>query len=144
MTQSLTFFTKSSEDTQEVGKEISKFIRPGDVVCLTGDLGAGKTTLMKGFSEAFAGIAPTEVTSPTFTYLHTYSGTQKIHHFDLYRLRSSDEFLKMGFHEFFSDDSICCIEWPDKIPEKLSFQKVSIDIAYISLEERQITFTRCL
>ncbi len=138
----LTFFTKSSEESQGVGKEIAKLIRPGDVVCLTGDLGAGKTTLMKGVSEALLGISPEEVTSPTFTYLHVYSGDQKIYHFDLYRLRSTEEFLALGFHEFFSKDSICCVEWPDKIPKELTLQKVSIDIAYLSLEERKITFTR--
>ena len=144
MTQSLTFFTTSSEDTQEAGKEIAKLIRPGDVVCLTGDLGAGKTTLIKGISKQLAEISPEEVTSPTFTYLHIYSGTQKIHHFDLYRLASSEEFLALGFHEFFSKSSICCIEWPDKIPKELSLQKVSIDSAYLSLETRKITFERHL
>src|SRR3989339_1046915 len=121
----LTFFTKSSEDTQEVGRTIAKLIRLGDVVCLTGDLGAGKTTLMKGFSQELADISPDEVTSPTFTYLHIYSGSQKIHHFDLYRLSSSTEFLSLGFDEFFSKDTICCVEWPDKIPPQLTFQKVS-------------------
>jgi tRNA threonylcarbamoyladenosine biosynthesis protein TsaE len=142
MTQSITFFTKSFEDTQKAGREIAKFIRPGDVVCLTGDLGAGKTTLMKGISKELAEISPEEVTSPTFTYLHIYSGTQKIYHFDLYRLASSEEFLALGFHEFFSESSICCIEWPDKIPKELRLQKVSIEIAYLSLETRKITFQR--
>ena len=142
MTSSLTFFTKSSEDTQEVGKQIAKLIKPGDVICLTGDLGAGKTTLMKGFSQEFAKIDPEEVTSPTFTYLHIYGSSQKIYHFDLYRLSTSEEFIALGFDEFLSDKNVCCVEWPDKIPEKLSYCKVSVDIAYLSLEERKITFRR--
>ncbi len=142
MGDSLSFFTKSSQDTQEAGREIAKLVMPGDVVCLTGDLGAGKTTLMKGLSQALARVSPEEVTSPTFTYLHIYSGSQKIYHFDLYRLPSSNEFLTLGFDEFFSEDSICCVEWPDKIPEQLKFQKVSIDICYTSSDERKITFRR--
>ncbi len=138
----LTFFTKSSEDTQEVGRTIAKLIRLGDVVCLTGDLGAGKTTLMKGFSQELAQISPDEVTSPTFTYLHIYSGAQKLYHFDLYRLSSSSEFIALGFHEFFSESNICCVEWPDRMPDELLLQKVAIEISYLSSEERKITFRR--
>lgn len=138
----LTFFTTSSEETQEVGKKIASLVKQGDVVCLTGDLGAGKTTLMKGFSKELAHIDPDEVTSPTFTYLHIYSGSRKIYHFDLYRLSTPSEFLSLGFHEFFSEQNICCVEWPDKIPENLSFSRVNIDIAYLSSDERKITFRR--
>jgi tRNA threonylcarbamoyladenosine biosynthesis protein TsaE len=144
MTKSISFFSESSEETQEAGRKIAKLISPGDVLCLTGDLGAGKTTLMKGLSQEFAQVNPEEVTSPTFTYLHIYSGTQKIHHFDLYRLESSKEFLMLGFDEFFSDDSICCVEWPNNIPEELQFRKVSIEITYASSNKRKITFRRSI
>lgn len=138
----LTFFTNSSESTQEIGREIAHYLKPGDVVCLTGDLGAGKTTLIKGIVQELSAINPLEVTSPTFTYLHIYSGLQKIYHFDLYRLSSPEEFLKSGFHEFLSQNEICCVEWPDKLPHSLCFEKVSIDIAYLSQEERKITLRR--
>ena len=142
MIESLIFLTNSSEDTQEAGEKIAAFLQPKDVVCLTGDLGSGKTTLMKGISYALAGIQPEEVTSPTFTYLHIYSGSQKIYHFDLYRLSSSLQFIDLGFHEFLSKDGICCIEWPNKIPEHLNLQRVLIDISYSSSEGRTITFRR--
>ena len=138
----LTFFTNSSEDTEKAGKKIAGLLKPGDVVCLTGDLGSGKTTLIKGIAQELSQIDPSEVTSPTFTYLHIYSGLQKIYHFDLYRLSSDEEFLKSGFHEFLYQNEICCIEWPDKLPPSLSFQKVSINIDYLSQEERKITLWR--
>lgn len=142
MNSSLVFFTNSSENTQKIGKEIATHLKSGDVVCLTGDLGAGKTTLIKGIVEQLTSTNPLEVTSPTFTYLHIYFGAQTIYHFDLYRLSSPEDFLKSGFDEFLYQNKICCVEWPNKLPTSLSFQKVSIDIDYLSQEERKITFRR--
>ena len=138
----LSFFTKSFEETQEVGKEISKLLKPKDVLCLTGDLGAGKTTFVKGIAQMLTGIDPEEVTSPTFTYLNIYLGKQNLYHFDLYRLPSSKDFLESGFHEFLNQNAICCVEWPDKIPSQILFQKVAVHIDYLSSEERKITFWR--
>ncbi|MBX9924426.1 MAG: tRNA (adenosine(37)-N6)-threonylcarbamoyltransferase complex ATPase subunit type 1 TsaE [Rhabdochlamydiaceae bacterium] len=142
MTGPLIFLTTSAEETQKAGREIAVLLKPGDVVCLTGELGAGKTTLIKGIAEKLGGINPLEVTSPTFTYLHTYPGSPPLHHFDLYRLASSEQFLSLGFTEFFGAGGICCIEWPEKIPQELSFSKVCIDLTYLSAQERNITFQR--
>lgn len=142
MIESFDFFTRSPEETQEVGKKIASFLKAGDVLCLTGDLGAGKTTLIKGISLEWANIPPQEVTSPTFTYFHMYCGTRPLYHFDLYRLSSNLQFCDLGFHEFLSRGAVCCIEWPDRIPTHLSFEKVLIDISYQSPEERLITFRR--
>jgi tRNA threonylcarbamoyladenosine biosynthesis protein TsaE len=138
----LVFLTKSAEETQKAGRDIADFLIPGDVVCLTGELGAGKTTLIKGIAEKLGGINPQEVTSPTFTYLHTYLGSFPLHHFDLYRLSSPEQFLSLGFSEFLGEGAICCIEWPEKIPGELFFSKVCIDLEYLSDHERTITFQR--
>ena len=146
MAEPLVFFTKSAEETQKAGREIAELLKPGDIVCLTGELGAGKTTLMKGIAEKLGGIDPQEVTSPTFIYLQTYSGSNTesppLYHFDLYRLSSKEQFLSLGFSEFFGKEGICCIEWPEKIPEEFLLSKVCIELAYLSNQERNITFQR--
>lgn len=142
MTDPLIFFTTSADETRKAGQEIAKLLIPGDVVCLTGELGAGKTTLIKGIAEKLGGISPQEITSPTFTYFHMYPGNPPLYHFDLYRITSPEQFLSLGFSEFLGKDGICCIEWPDKIPQELSFSKVCIDLTYLSAEGRNITFQR--
>jgi tRNA threonylcarbamoyladenosine biosynthesis protein TsaE len=142
MTEPLIFFTTSADETLKAGQEIAKLLNPGDVVCLTGELGAGKTTLIKGIAQQIAGIPPREVISPTFTYLHIYPGNPPLYHFDLYRLSSPEQFFSLGFPEFLGKTGICCIEWPDKIPEELSFSKIYVDLAYISAQERNIKFQR--
>jgi len=137
----LVFFTKTSEETLEIGKTISQLLKPKDVVCLTGDLGAGKTTLVKGIAKGLIEINPEEITSPTFTYLHIYSGPVPLYHFDLYRLPSCNDFLESGFHEFFYQEGICCVEWPDKLPPLL-FQKIAVHIDYLSSNERKISIRK--
>ena len=142
MKDPITFLTFSSTETEEIGQRIARLIQSGDVLCLTGDLGAGKTTLVKGIAKEYTGINASEVTSPTFTYLNIYSGLHHLYHFDLYRLSSPEEFIQAGFLEFLSTKDICCIEWPDRLPSNLPLQKVSIHMEYLSLEQRKITFQR--
>ena len=142
MKDPITFLTHSSNETEEIGKQIGRLLQSGDVLCLTGDLGAGKTTLVKGIAKECTGIDTKEVTSPTFTYLNIYSGSYDLYHFDLYRLSSPEEFIQAGFLEFLSTKGICCIEWPDRLPPHLSLQKISIHMEYLSLEQRKITFQR--
>jgi tRNA threonylcarbamoyladenosine biosynthesis protein TsaE len=89
------------------------------VVCLRGDLGAGKTQLVKGIVEGATSVLAEQVSSPTFVYLNVYPGPRTVYHFDLYRLHDCDEFLSMGFEEYLSAGGICCIEWPERILELL-------------------------
>ncbi|MES2199957.1 MAG: tRNA (adenosine(37)-N6)-threonylcarbamoyltransferase complex ATPase subunit type 1 TsaE [Chlamydiota bacterium] len=142
MKDPIIFLTSSSNETEEIGRQIGRLVQSGDVLCLTGDLGAGKTTLVKGIAKQYTGIDALEVTSPTFTYLNIYSGLCDLYHFDLYRLSSSEEFIQAGFLEFLSTPGICCIEWPDRLPSHPSLQKISIHMEYLSLEQRKITFQR--
>lgn len=114
-----TYQTSSAQETEEIGRELGKKLTPGSVICFFGELGAGKTTLIKGIVSAVSSSSEL-VNSPTFVYLNIYSGTPPVYHFDLYRLRDADEFLGMGFDEFLHADGICCIEWSERIKGLLS------------------------
>ncbi len=137
-----TFVSTSSEETIEAGRQIGKLLNKQELLCLTGDLGAGKTTLVKGIVQEVTGVSPSEVVSPTFTYLNIYEGKLPLYHFDLYRLDSEEEFLLSGFDEFLEKEGICCVEWPDKLPQKVSQNKISIHIEYLGESKRKITLSR--
>ena len=134
-----TFYTSSPIETEQVGEQIGGLLKKGDVVFLFGDLGAGKTTLIKGLVRALTGTPSQEVTSPTFTYLHTYSGPIDVYHFDLYRLSKEEEFLSAGFDEFLEGQGIACIEWPDRLPKKFNLSPIHIHIQYKNFLERTIS-----
>ena len=111
-----------------------KTLKKRSIVCFFGDLGAGKTTFIKGLVKGFAGINENLVSSPTYVYLNIYQGKEVVYHFDLYRLRDSDEFLSMGFDEMFFSDGICCIEWSERIENLLPPSVIKV-----TLENRGIT-----
>lgn len=123
------FFSYSDEETSQIGEGLGKILSVGQIVCLFGDLGAGKTTFLKGLVHGAASLHPDEVNSPTFSYLNIYSGKKIVYHFDLYRLKNADEFLAMGFDEYLFGDGICCVEWPERISSILpqNFIEVKID-----------------
>ena len=113
------FRSLSAQDTQDIGTRLGRRLGPNSVVCLFGDLGAGKTTFVKGIAGAVAEAQPEQITSPTFVYLQIYKGPCAVYHFDLYRLRDADEFLSMGFEEFLFSGGVACIEWSEKIASLL-------------------------
>ncbi len=128
----------SPEETHEIGLRIGRSIPPQSIIALQGDLGAGKTTLIKGIAQGFAGVSPREVSSPTFTYLNIYTKTHPIYHFDLYRLRSGDDFLALGFDEYFEQEGLCLIEWPEIILDILPEKTLQIDMNYTSEMGREL------
>jgi len=108
------FISNSLEDTDRFANEYAATIREGDVICLYGDLGAGKTTFTKALCLAlgFAG----EVTSPTFTLCNEYSGRMPIYHFDMYRLKSPSEAIDSGLDEILrAGNGVCIVEWPENL-----------------------------
>ena len=112
-----TYRTMSEKDTFELGRKLSKVLKPGDTVSLEGDLGSGKTALTKGIA---AGLGITDpITSPTFTLVNTYEGMVTLHHFDVYRVDDPDESLAIGWEEYFDGRAITVVEWGDKVPELL-------------------------
>jgi tRNA threonylcarbamoyladenosine biosynthesis protein TsaE len=105
--------TASVEETRDVGAAVAGLARPGDVVVLAGDLGAGKTAFVQGFGRAL-GVAG-RITSPTFTLVHVYEGRLPIHHLDVYRLDQVQEALDLGLAEMLDDGGVVLVEWGDAI-----------------------------
>ena len=110
------FESRSPEETFRLGMEMGRRASSGDIVCLNGDLGAGKTVFTKGFG---AGLGVTdEIVSPTFTILKIYgSGRLPLYHFDVYRIGDPDEMDEIGYEEYFFGDGVTLIEWPALIAE---------------------------
>ncbi|HEX7401890.1 MAG TPA: tRNA (adenosine(37)-N6)-threonylcarbamoyltransferase complex ATPase subunit type 1 TsaE [candidate division Zixibacteria bacterium] len=133
--------TKSPEETRDFGKDLSRKLNPGSVVALTGPLGSGKTVLVQGIC-AGLGVEKT-VTSPTFVIINEYPGSLNqspiwVYHFDLYRLESVEEFLGLGYEEYFYGKGITLIEWAEKIKEFLPKKRMEINLKILSESEREI------
>jgi tRNA threonylcarbamoyladenosine biosynthesis protein TsaE len=124
--------SKKSNSTQETilyGKELGAQLQPGDVLALSGTLGAGKTTLIKGIANGYASIPCDEVQSPTFIYHHLYEGKRPIHHFDLYRLADEHAFLRKGFDDYLFEGNLCLIEWSERIAPLLPANTIHINMS---------------
>ncbi len=140
------YITKSQQETIDLGKTIAAQFQGGDIILLEGDLGAGKTTITKGIAEYF-GIEDT-ITSPTFTLMNIYEVESKKYkvksliHIDTYRLEDENDLIEIGVEDYLGDpNTICLIEWPDKIEKLIQNKKViKIKIEHDS-ENRKITIT---
>ncbi len=118
----LKFKTDSEYETAALGAKIGSLLKPGDIVALEGDLGAGKTHFTGGAARAL-GIDD-YITSPTFTILNEYKGGRiPLYHYDLYRISSYDELTETGFEEYASEQAVIFIEWADRIPEIMRIYK---------------------
>jgi tRNA threonylcarbamoyladenosine biosynthesis protein TsaE len=135
------YLSRSAVETMAIGEALGKQLAPNSVVCFFGDLAAGKTTFIKGFAAGAADCDPNSVQSPTFNYLSIYLGPTSIYHFDLYRLRDSDEFLSMGFDELFEADGICCIEWSERIIPLLPERCIRVHMSHEGDDLRRIVVT---
>lgn len=129
------FISHSPEETEQFAYELATKISAPQVICLTGDLGAGKTAFTRGFARYF-GIDK-GVSSPTFIIMHRYTGTEIINHYDLYRLNDYDELLDIGFEEQI-ESGISLIEWPDSFMEYLPDNKIVIRITRLGDSDRRI------
>lgn len=123
----LVFTTTEPEGTFAFGRVLAKQLAPGDVICLSGDLGAGKTLLVQGIA---AGLGVSEgVTSPTFTILQVYDAARlMIYHFDLYRLENPDDLEDIGFEEYVRRDGVAVIEWADKFPARMPDERLWLEL----------------
>jgi tRNA threonylcarbamoyladenosine biosynthesis protein TsaE len=127
MTREIT--TQSAEETIAFGRTLAELLAPPKVVLLRGDLGAGKTTLVKGIAAAFEAAEEEDVTSPTFTLIHEYRGPRaNLYHIDLYRIDTQRELETLGLDDLRSEDSVLLIEWGEKFPHLLRERDVEISL----------------
>ena len=127
----MVYKSNSPKETENIAKAFAKSLKCGDVVCLNGDLGVGKTAFVQGLTKALGVTDP--ISSPTFTIVNCYNSTIPIYHFDVYRIDDCDEMYEIGYEEYVYGDGITIIEWPEKIepilPEKRYDILISKDLS---------------
>lgn len=129
---------KSPEQTRVLGGRIGSLCEAGDVICLGGELGAGKTTLAQAIARG-AGVAADEyVTSPTFAIMHEYHGRVPVYHMDFYRLASSEEVLELGLEAYIMAGGISLIEWFDRAEDIIPASSLIIHLSFIDESSRQM------
>jgi tRNA threonylcarbamoyladenosine biosynthesis protein TsaE len=140
------FTTQSGADTVEVGRKLARLLKPPQLLLLRGDLGTGKTTLVKGIAQAIDAAEPDEVTSPTFTLLHEYDGTLdgkpvKLYHLDVYRLEGERQLETLGLDELLTQDALVLVEWGEKFKSIRKKATGEIAISSAGGDARKITVT---
>jgi tRNA threonylcarbamoyladenosine biosynthesis protein TsaE len=140
------FTTRSGADTIEVGRKLASLLKPPQLLLLRGELGTGKTTLVKGIAQALDAAEPEEVTSPTFTLVHEYDGTRdgkpvKLFHIDVYRLEGERQLDTLGLDELLTPDALVLVEWGDKFKSIKKLATGEIVISSEGGDARKITVT---
>jgi tRNA threonylcarbamoyladenosine biosynthesis protein TsaE len=135
------FETHSAEETTQLGRQLAQKLKPGTVVLLRGNLGAGKTTLVKGIAEGFQAANAEDVTSPTFTLIHEYRGPEiTLYHVDLYRIDTQRELDTLALDDLMDAKSILLIEWGEKFERFVSERSAEIAIEHLGEDDRRLTF----
>jgi len=133
------FTTHSAEETTALGRKLAARMLPPKLVLLRGDLGAGKTTLVKGIAAGFGAATEDEVTSPTFTLVHEYRGpTATLYHIDLYRVDTQRELETLGLDDLMGENSVLLIEWGEKFARFTKERDIEIAIERVGENERRI------
>jgi tRNA threonylcarbamoyladenosine biosynthesis protein TsaE len=140
------FTTHSGADTIEVGRKLAHLLKPPQLLLLRGELGTGKTTLVKGLAQALDAAEPDEVTSPTFTLVHEYEGTRegkpvKLYHIDVYRLEGERQLESLGLDELLTPDALVLVEWGDKFKSIRKLATGEIVITSEGGDARKISVT---
>jgi tRNA threonylcarbamoyladenosine biosynthesis protein TsaE len=137
------YTTNSADETIELGHRIAADLQAPKLVLLRGDLGAGKTTMVKGIAEAFEAASQDDVTSPTFTLIHEYRGPAvSVYHIDLYRIDTQRELETLGLDELIADErNLVLIEWGEKFPRFVRERDVEIAIERTGPEQRKIVIS---
>jgi tRNA threonylcarbamoyladenosine biosynthesis protein TsaE len=140
------FVTQSGADTIDVGRKLVSLLPPPQLLVLRGDLGTGKTTLVKGIAQALDAAEPDEVTSPTFTLLHEYDGSRegrpvKLFHLDVYRLEGERQLESLGLDELLTPDALVLVEWGEKFKSIKKKATGEIAISSAGGDARKITVT---
>lgn len=132
-------FTYSADETVKLGREIGARLKPPVLILLSGDLGAGKTTLTKGIVGALGGAQEDQVTSPTFTLVHKYDRESVVYHVDLYRVGGFHDLETLGLEDFLTEQAIVIVEWPDKLALRTNWSILRINLKHVAEDSRQIS-----
>jgi tRNA threonylcarbamoyladenosine biosynthesis protein TsaE len=134
--RSLEFLSHSPEQTQRLGVRLGELLKGGDLICLAGDLGSGKTTLAQGIARGWGCLDP--VTSPTFVLINEYrrADAARLYHFDAFRLGSVQEALALGLEELLERDGPVLVEWPDRVEEALPEQRLWVSLRWADESRR--------
>ena len=140
------FTTQSGAGTVALGRKLADLLEPPQLLLLSGDLGTGKTTLVKGIAQALGAAEPDEVTSPTFTLIHEFDGTRngkpvKLYHLDVYRIESERQLETLGLDDLLTPDALVVVEWGDKFKSIRKRATGEIAIASEGGDARKITVT---
>lgn len=129
--------TKSQEQTVALGKKLGRLLTAGDLVCLFGELGTGKTCLTKGLVQGM-GVEKVVVTSPSFIIVNQYRGRFPVYHIDLYRLESVADVEEIGFRDYLSGEGVAVVEWASRIEGQLPEERLDIVLSHVSTTVREI------
>ena len=130
--------TSSSEETVQVGRELGARLRAPVLILLSGELGAGKTTLTKGIVSGVGAAREEEVTSPTFTLVHKYEHGARVYHVDLYRIGDFHDLETLGLEDVLAEPGVVIVEWPDRLTLRTDWPIVRIQLEHVSEESRRI------
>ncbi len=138
--RSLEFLSHSPEQTERLGVRLGELAKPGDIFCLAGDLGAGKTTLAKGFARGWGALD--QVTSPSFVLINEYrrADSLRLYHFDAFRLGSAQEAAALGLFDLFNGAGPVLVEWPERVMEVLPEEHLWINIHWVDEMRRNLRF----
>jgi len=134
------YTTYGEEETKNIAFDLAKGLKSGDVIALTGDLGAGKTVFTGGVAEALG--VKERVTSPTFTLIHEYQGIIPLFHMDLYRMETLKEIEDIGVEDYLYGNGISLVEWAEKLEHLLPQKYISVKIEHLGGNTRKITIER--
>jgi tRNA threonylcarbamoyladenosine biosynthesis protein TsaE len=131
--------THSTEETILRGREIGARLKPPVLILLSGDLGAGKTTLTKGIASGLGAAEEEEVTSPTFTLVHKYDRGARVYHVDLYRIADPHDLETLGLEDVFGEHAVVIVEWPEKLALRTDWPVLRIHLEHVSEDTRRLT-----
>jgi tRNA threonylcarbamoyladenosine biosynthesis protein TsaE len=139
MSEVLTYEARDLNGTMALGRRLGELLGPGATVALIGPLGAGKTQLAGAIAEGLGISKGRHVCSPTFTLIQEYEARLPIFHFDTYRLRSAEEFIDLGVHEYFQGNGVCLVEWGDRVESVLPPDHLRISIEVMGETQRRFS-----
>jgi tRNA threonylcarbamoyladenosine biosynthesis protein TsaE len=133
----LEIISSSPQETEHIGSLLGKMLVRGDIIALSGELGSGKTTLVKGLAQGM-GVDREEVVSPSFTLVNEYEGSLPFFHIDLYRLGDERDLREIGYEEYLGEAGVAVIEWADRVRNAIPHESLWITLQYQGVERREI------